>query len=306
MYMWCSGASSCAFTSIQIQSLNALSCYGFLSCTGSHILGVSTIYGGAAYSLYNATIDSNGVNTMKLYLRGYRSGMHARIICQPNDSCYIYCQHTGCNALHVNCTGNCIFQSVNQTNITLNTNTLFYYLKDIITHNDEECNNQTVSISFDGSNTPFSPQNINGIYNICCRSKYSCNGRNITHQTSSGRKLIASGAQSFEGSSLNVIDGLFCSGCFSCYDSVINTIRENIYCLGSKSCKHITIHQIIGNVTCFGSESCDSSTIYTSGYGNIHHMYLFGDYAARYATLYCRENDECKEVGYKETGQRLV
>eukprot|EP01083_Nonionella_stella_P304629 1059493_1 len=288
--MWCGGANSCSSTVIQqTTGTFTLLCTAFLSCTNSYFSGIFEINARGAYSLYNSVIDSNGSNT-NITLGGYNAGFHSQILCQSTDVCHIHCPQSGCTALHINCTGHCVFISENPYNITHDIDPLFDYLESITAQNNDQCNNQSVSITHD--NAPFTNEKDNGSHRICCRGELSCAAEYVEH-TSERQQLIVSAKESFESSSLNVIGDLFCSGAHSSRFSLINRVARNSYCVGTSSCKEITINLIEGNMSCFGHKSCQLSTIYTSGNGNRPYFYLLGFQSAQNATFYCKENDEC-------------
>eukprot|EP01083_Nonionella_stella_P033877 92702_1 len=300
-WMRCRGSNSCTSSVIKTKSTDrALICSGFLSCASSRVVGFPRVEGTAAYSLYNSTIDSNGIPRMLVFLLGFYAGLYAQIICRSNSRCDIYRpDYYEPNALHIefDCIGTCIFYvrgnySVG-SDISARINASYRILGDITIKNNDECNDKSISAAFDGLDTPFSETSIHNKSNICCRAMLSCTMKDI--QTSAERQtVIASGLDSLLRSTLHGIDSLFCSGFESCFQVNIVTIRRNVYCLGYDSCRHITINDTQAEVIyCFGADSCGYSTIYTSGTGTNHYIYFIGHRSGQRATVHCKATDVC-------------
>ena len=64
---------------------------GYFGVYESTITGVSNIYAAGSGALYSTTINSGGIGEMNIYFLGYESGSGARITCNGDDVCNIYC-----------------------------------------------------------------------------------------------------------------------------------------------------------------------------------------------------------------------
>ena len=111
-----------------------IGCFGDSACQSVVINKVSKIYGAGAESLQNATIISDGVSNMEVYLLGSDAGgvsdEGAKIICNNQDNCDIYllfnssAAYSFSDGLNVQCDNKTDYLSCNNINV--------YYLNSTI------------------------------------------------------------------------------------------------------------------------------------------------------------------------------
>eukprot|EP01084_Bolivina_argentea_P042614 78573_1 len=313
----CYGSNACQYTNFQNTNnigltFNDVECSGDQSCANTNIQKSGTIMANAAYSLYNAVIDSKDLTSaLDVTLRGYHAGFGSKIICRSGDYCSINCVGNACEGLYVECedTNNCNVELFNpatmKTEFDQSKLNLFYNSSILTRNNDEACNSQLTNF------TVFDAYQQQGGYNggediviignttsgpICCRGKESCtNIENIMMKTANKESIICSGdatCSSWNGygsaPTINNNGAVYCEGYQSCIGSNIIT-NDNVYCLAGESCKQSTISGA-QNIYCSGSNSCLGSTIVSAG--TDINLYLLG-YLSRPNKIYCNQTDIC-------------
>eukprot|EP01083_Nonionella_stella_P151870 485947_1 len=318
----CDGSNSCMFTTVNTGAL--LRCDGDRACQNTYISGIKLIQAKGAYSLLNATIESNGVDS-EIVLYAYHSGFGATVLCQANDTCTFKCSGNGCYNLYANCTGTCIFLALYEgsevifpiTNFSL-FNADYYTLESsynslqIITANDMECNNET-ALTYDHYNELEDFDNdtiIAADSTLCCRGSWGCHvdGQALFVESTSDTpyKLICSGRGAcYEAIIENYMGNIFCTAAVACYSAEFNTTKA-LYCLASNACRNGVLYNT-RQLICAAYMSCKSTVIYSSGLGQTHYYYFVGMRSAEEAVINCKENDECVLIcGGAKACQNLV
>jgi hypothetical protein len=93
---YCDGYQGCYYADIYGYSDYNLYCYGYKGCANANIYTTDEIFGYSYHSLYEATIDSEGENTVDIYLLGYEAGYNLNVFCRDGSTCKLYCDGTGC------------------------------------------------------------------------------------------------------------------------------------------------------------------------------------------------------------------
>eukprot|EP01083_Nonionella_stella_P303526 1051103_1 len=309
----CYGANSCVYAQISATETNAIvQCNADQSCSFAHINNTETVHGAGAYALYNAMIDTQGIDrsTFTIDLSADYAAYGATLTCRSGHTCNIYCYgYKSCFMFYVNCIGNCIiitrFNGKNTiapiTNFTqFDANPSIPLLQDsmsFITRNEQLCNTQGMnSDDYDERRNVDIVMDTEGP--ICCRGRSSCIYSVIQYQGITGQYVICSGFNACHSSRIDSNNGhVFCGAREACHLSMIVN-SDIVYCLGMSSCLKATITKS-SNVLCFGSRSCWLADIISNGTDlNVN----FTAYrAAESANIYCNVSDLCTVVcsGYE-------
>lgn len=92
--VYCGGSFSCAH-SRGINNAKKIYCHGYNSCAYAKLNGISEIVATGYDALFGATIKSNGVGEMTIYLLTADSGNSLTIECNDGDLCNIECGING-------------------------------------------------------------------------------------------------------------------------------------------------------------------------------------------------------------------
>eukprot|EP01083_Nonionella_stella_P303527 1051105_1 len=201
---YCAGANSCAYT--QLSAGRFIDCQGDQSCSFAHINNTETVHGAGAYALYNAMIDTQGIDrsTFTIDLSADYAAYGATLICRSGHTCDIYCTgYTACFMFYVNCIGTCNFITRFNGKDTIapvidigqfDPNPSIPILQDsmsIITRNEQFCNTQTTSLNSDNYQER---RDVNITMDtegpICCRGRDSCRSSVIRYQGITGQDTI--------------------------------------------------------------------------------------------------------------------
>eukprot|EP01084_Bolivina_argentea_P265501 450059_1 len=304
--IWCTGSNSCQETNFNSSiTADEIECSGFLSCANSQISEILSVIATGAYSLVNATIYST--QSQEVQLDGDMSGYGAKIYCQSDHSCTIYCSNNGCKKFQ--CFGNCTVLNVSHDTILpiitpFNINTSHQLINSLFSlntlintttntvDNDELCSMQPDKFTYDNSQQN-NQIDIFSNTSICCRGGWSsCSDEsaNIISNSSNKSPIICSGYESCDTFGNIRSNGFIsCSGLSACSFANIKT-NDNVYCIGKTSCSSAHISNA-ANVYCFGAEGCKESTIISDGITNI---FFSGSQSGKSAIIYCNKTgDEC-------------
>eukprot|EP01083_Nonionella_stella_P129369 392565_1 len=323
----CPGANSCTFSNLSLINLPIL-CEGHQSCAHAFIEKTDSIFGDAAYSLYNATIDTQGLASsfdLNIDLWSDYAAYGATLICRSGYTCNINCYaYNACYMFYVHCLGTCNFETQFRgkdtiapiTNITqLDPSSPIPALHDslsLITRNEHLCNTHATSITRDDRTDTDVTNNPSLVFTtdgpICCRGRTSCRGTIVGHNYATGQYVICSAHRACSDSIISTHDGyffsLFCGARMACYNAEISN-AEIVYCWGEWSCQ-LTDMSKISTIVCSGPGSCYQAIIRSDG---IDLNVFFSAYdSASLADIYCNVGDVCTIVcsGYDSCVDTIV
>eukprot|EP01083_Nonionella_stella_P206641 751440_1 len=294
---FCYGIHSCSSSNITMLKTNnthTLWCIGEQSCAYSIIYAINKVHAGA-YSLYFANISSSDYS-LTVRLNGALAGYGARLKCQLDHVCKIYCDgHNSCYMFYIECVGTC--------KINLASNDVIPPFTDIVsvpklylntTNTDALCNTHPKALIWDNKSEH---DGIDIIVQsgdeapICCRGDHSCSSINVMeYESSNTQSVICSGGFACSESNINVNHGsVFCEAGDACKLSQIRN-ASYLYCSGYKGCAS-SIIRATRRIQCSGQISCQDTFIHSDGTDLF--IDFTGNRAGLRAMVYCNQTDYC-------------
>ena len=259
-------------------------CYGDRACYKATISNAEDLRGKGAFSLSQATINSNGIGTIDALFSGYMAGYEATFNCESGDTCNIDCYGNGCFGLILNCQGSCnvdcdessgsscpVYSSNDVEDISSAYSALNFDSTTVFVNNMDECESSSSTLYDDiDTRAELNSDVLVSSGYLCCSADYGCGGAYTITSSGNGEDIV-------------------CDGEYACYGRVRTISTEN--------------SNNNGNIYCSASDACSDTEITSNGNGII---YCGGLYACLWNVLSNADSLYCSSSGNDQTNREAA